>query len=851
MRSLAALALCSLCGCARGDYPHLYRSQPLAPGYAAAEVAALQHLGATMTESGVNFSVYSEHATKIELAVFDGPDSDHPARQFDMTRFGDAWNVFVEGLGQGTIYGYIAWGPNWPYVDGWQPGTIGGFIADVDAAGNRFDPNKLLFDPYSRAFTRDHDWSKGSTASGPERTQLDWGGAAKSVVVQSGYAWSANETAWRAMRRSAAPPVGHRWQDLIVYEVHPKGFTADPASGATHPGTYRGIGERADYFKDLGINAVELMPVFEKPSDGGYWGYQTVGFFAPELTYSSDRRPGMPMDEFKWMVDQLHQRGLEVILDVVYNHTGEGGLWRDKISQDVSGDPIANLSNFDPKEVAGLYSFRGLDNAAYYALQSDPGFYVNDTGVGDMTRCNHAPMQRLILDSLHYWVEEMHVDGFRFDLAPILGEDDLKYQTFDPTASMLQAIVDDPVLLAWNARVIAEPWSLASYLGRFPSSTTQGGVGWYEWNGGFRDWWREFANWDQTRGEVRPQDCHRKQCNSDADCADQAPLTHCDGGGVNSSHLCSFCVSNVDCANGAVCQNDKTCAGQPIQACGTNYFSLHGTEYGKDGGAFMTGSYDMFHWNQRRPYHSVNFITVHDGFTLYDSLSYARQLNGCSPLNPVCCDSPASPFCDPLSGESNNRSRNWTDESFKRQQIRNLLTAMMIAPGTPMLLGGDEWMRTQLGNNNAYTTGADNPFNWFDWGSWQADPARVKMHAFVQQLLRFRKDHSYAFAPADYGAGAPMQWKSEALGPPNWDLKHIAQLYADASTGPQLFVMINMESGNVTFQLPPGIAWTRLLDTQSYFEDAGNFTLDQPAVVSGGSYGVVGHSIVVLQAAPQ
>jgi len=846
MKLLAALAICSLLGCARGDYPHLYRAQPLAPDYSAADVAALRHLGATLTSTGVNFSVYSEHASKVQLAIFDDPDSDHPVRQFDMTRFGDVWNIFVEGVGLGTIYGYIAWGPNWPYVPTWKPGTVDGFIADVDAAGNRFDPNKLLFDPYSRALTRDHDWSKGSTASGPQRAQIDYGAAAKSVVVQSSYAWSATESDWRAMRQSAAPPAGHRWQDLIVYEVHPKGFTADAASGVAHPGTFRGLGEKADYFKALGINAVELMPVFQKPLDGGYWGYQTIGFFAPELDYAADRRPGMPIDEFKWMVDQLHQRGLEVFLDVVYNHTGEGGLWRDKINLDISGDPISDLGNFDPKEVAGLYSFRGLDNSAYYALQDDRGFYVNDTGVGDMTRCNNTPMQQLILDSLHYWSQEMHVDGFRFDLAPVLGEDDLKYETFDPAKTMLQTIVDDPVLQAFNTRIIAEPWSLVnSYLGQFPASTVRGGVGWYEWNGGFRDWWREFANWDGTTGLVRPEDCNRNACKSDADC--QAPLSHCNGS------QCGFCASSVDCSGGAAC-NSGVCAGQAVQACPTHFFTLHGTEYGKDGGSFMTASYDLFHPSQRRPYHSVNFVSVHDGFTLYDLFSYERQLDGCSPLNPVCCTSPASAFCDPLSGENNNRSRNWTsDESFKRQQIRNLLTAMMIAQGTPMLLGGDEWMRTQLGNNNAYTTEADNPFSWFDWGGWQASPERGRMHDYVTQLLRFRREHSYAFAFDDYPAAEPFAWKSETLGDANWDSKHIAQFYSDASQGPQLFVMINMESGNVTFQLPPGIAWRRLLDTQTYFEGdaaaSGNITLDAPAVIPGASYGVVGHSIVVLQAA--
>ena len=219
-------------------------------------------------------------------------------------------------------------------------------------------------------------------------------------------------------------------------------------------------------------------------------------------------------------------------------------------------------------------------------------------------------------------------------------------------------------------------------------------------------------------------------------------------------------------------------------------------------------------------------------------------------MNPVCCDSPASAFCDPSSGESNNRSRNWSDEAFKRQQIRNLLTAMVIAQGTPMLLGGDEWMRTQLGNNNAYTTRGDNPFNWYDWGSWIANPARVRMHDFVGKLLHFRSDHAYAFAPDEYGAGAPFSWKSETGGDPNWESKHIAQHYFDSSKGPQLFIMINMESGNTSFTLPQGVAWKRVLDTSAFLESelttSGNLAA---APITGASYSVTGHAIVVLQAA--
>jgi glycogen operon protein len=364
---------------------------------------------------------------------------------------------------------------------------------------------------------------------------------------------------------------------------------------------------------------------------------------------------------------------------------------------------------------------------------------------------------------------------------------------------VLQTIIDDPVLQDANTRIIAEPWSLyGTFVGSFPASTTRGGVGWFEWNGRFRDWWRSWVNFDGTNGDI------------------------------------SYCALNTTCT--------------------TPYWTMHSQEGGRDGGFLMTGSYDWYHGNQRRPYHSVNFITVHDGFTMYDAVSYSRQRNGCGPLNPVCCDSPASAFCDPLSGEGNNRSRSWSDEGFKAQQMRNLFAGMIVAQGTPMILGGDEWMRTQLGNNNAYTTGADNPFNWYDWGSWQANPARVRMHDFVAKLLRFRKEHAYAFALADYGQGAPFSWKSETGGDANFDTKHIAQHYYDGTKGPQLYIMMNMEAGNVSFKLPTGVTWKRLFDTQAYFEGSdpglsGNITLDVPAVVETASYGVQSHSVVVLQAA--
>ncbi|MBI5509794.1 MAG: glycosyl hydrolase [Deltaproteobacteria bacterium] len=810
--AVLALVLTQACGdaCATDDYVQLYRTEPKAPAYTDQEIADLKRLGAILVNEGANFCVYSEHATRIELALFDNPETSLPVRSFAMQRFGDAWNLYVEGVGLGTYYGFIAWGPNWPYTPEFYPGSILGYGADVDQAGNRYNPNKLLIDPYARAYHRDHDWLQGSVASGPKRTESTYAAASKSWLVQSQYVWSDAEAVWQANRKNADWP-GHRFTDLVLYEVHVKGFTADTSSKVLHPGTYRGFAEKADYLADLGVNAVELMPVFEKPLDGGYWGYQTLLFFAPEVKYATQvaqSEPAGVIDEFKAMVDVLHQHGIEVILDVVYNHTGEGGFWREKIElTDQALDPYTNaqLINFDPKEVAGIYSFRGFDNQAYYALSPDNQTYWNNTGVGNQSRANHRPWKKLILDSLHYWVEEMHVDGFRFDLAPILGVKDGDYNAWDnPANTVLQEIVDDPLLQAKNIRIIAEPWALGPQgyqLGGFPKASARDDYAFGEWNGNFRDWWRSFVNIDG--------------------------------------------------------------------------WSLSSAEGPVDGGGTLTGSFGIFNRSGRRPYHSVNFVTVHDGFTLYDLFSYNQKVNSCGPLNPVCCSSPTSPFCNRDDGESNNRSRDWgmSLEHFKRQQMRNLLVATLISHGTPLLLGGDEWLRTQLGNNNAYSDGADNANNWFAWGTWESYSERRRMHDFVRQMIKLRKEHAYAFAPATYSGAAPFTWKNDqnlSMSGGDWSAKHVAMHYDDPSRGPRLFVIINMESASVTFSLPGGVAWRRLVDTQWYFDEvlangdpgmrgyfadhpeadlgtSANITLASPAAIPGATYTVPAYTIVILE----
>ncbi len=756
------MALCVLSACPQTDGAKLYATQDKAPSIDATEIENLDHLGPTIVDKGVNFGVYSEHAERIEILLFDNPDSDRPTRQFPLKRFGDVWNLYVEGIGVGQHYGFIAWGPNWPYDSKFTQGTITGYKADVDALGNRFNPNKLLFDPYGKAIHRDHDWSKGSLASGPKRTESTWAAASKSVVVASKYVWSDNESAYRKKRQIEDFP-GHRWNEMIIYELHPKGFTASAASGVTNPGTFKGLGEKAPYLKDLGVTVVHIMPPFEKPGDGGYWGYNSISFFGAERTFASKNHFEEVMDEFKGMVDAFHQQDIEVMLDVVYNHTGEGGLWRTKVT-DAKLDPVTTgqLVNFEPKEVTGLYSFRGLDNSAYYALSaSDPGYYEQKSGVGNDLRANHRPMRRLIIDSLRYWATEMHVDGFRFDLAPILRVSDGDFSQYaDVKNTVVQDIVDDPVLQKYNTRLVAEPWGGRYLLGNFPSATNKPGTAWGEWNGPFRDFWREFWN-ERPRPDGKP-----------------------------------------------------------------GIWRLSDRENGQNAGFFLTGSYDWFNWNGRRPYHATNFITVHDGFTMYDLLSYSLVENQCGPLNPVCCADPSNSFCDLEVGkipttEQENRSKNWgqDNEALKRQLMRNFFTVLMVSQGTPLLYQGDEWMRTQLGNNNAYGTLADNEFNWMDWGVYEAQDQRQRMKDFVKQMIRFRKEHAYAFAPLEYGKGAHFAWRNAAnSAEPDWESRNLMMHFDDPTAGPELIVCLNGEQSDVEFSLPHGRVWKRLVDTQSYWD---------------------------------
>jgi isoamylase len=396
-------------------------------------------LGATPEAGGVNFSLYSRHATRLELLLFDGADDARPARVIPIdsadNRSYHYWHTFISGLRPGQMYGFRAHGPFDP------------------ANGLRFDPSKLLLDPYGRAVVVPRKYNRGAAGSAGDNTST----AMKSVVVNPQiYDWEGDE------------PLKLPSSRTIIYEMHVRGFTQHPGSGVPESkrGTYAGLIEKIPYLQNLGITAVELLPIFQfdvqdcPPGRVNYWGYQPISYFAPHQAYSSRQDPLGPVDEFRDMVKALHRAGIEVILDVVFNHTSEGG------------------------HTGPTLCFRGLDNPTYYVLEHDRARYANFSGCGNTLNANHPIVRRMIVDSLRYWVEEMHVDGFRFDLASILSRDSSGHVLSNPP--VLWDIESDPALA--GTKMIAEAWDAGGLyqVGSFI------GDSWKEWNGRFRDDIRDF-----------------------------------------------------------------------------------------------------------------------------------------------------------------------------------------------------------------------------------------------------------------------------------------------------------------------------------------------------------------------
>ena len=684
------------------------------PGYA-------YPLGALPSQKGVNFSVYANKAEAVELLLFDHAGDAEPAQIFHLDparhRTYHYWHAFVPGLRAGQIYAYRAIG------------------VDAPKLGQRFDPDKVLLDPYGRAVAMPAGYSRVAASAPGDNTAS----AMKSVVVDNGtYDWEGDQP----LRRPAA--------GTVIYEMHVKGFTRNPNSGVPEArrGTYAGVIDKIPYLQDLGVTAVELLPIYHfDPTTAmngmtNYWGYQPIAFFAPytgySASYSSTQNPLGVLDEFRDMVKALHKAGIEVILDVVYNHTAEG---------------------FGP---GATLSFRGLANDVYYLLdESDRSRYADYTGCGNTFNASHAVVRRLIRDSLRYWVHDMHVDGFRFDLASVLTRG-AKGETL-PNPPIIWDIESDPALA--GTKLIAEAWDAAGLyqVGSFV------GDAWKEWNGKFRDDVRSFVKSD----------------------------------------------------NGYVAALGQRLIGSP----------------------------DIYGHEVREPEQSVNFITVHDGFTLNDLVSYNGKHNEANgEENRDGSNDNLSWNCG-VEGPSNDPAV----ESLRNRQVKNFLTLLLLSMGMPLILMGDEVRRTQGGNNNAYCQ--DNEISWFDWS---LPEKHGDIFRFTKQLIAMRQEFGFGRSDADTLLALLKKVQAEFGGvtPGEVDDGYTSHALAVSRKSPsgeqQFYVMVNAYWEPLTFTLPPLAAtaprgWECWLDTSRQApEDI--HALNELARVSGNVYTVGPRSIVALVA---
>jgi glycogen operon protein len=576
--------------------------------------------GATWDGEGVNFAIFSANAEKVELCVFD-PSGRRELQRIELReRTNEIFHCYLPEARPGLLYGYRVHGPYKP------------------EQGHRFNPHKLLIEPYAKHLEGPLRWSDAHFAYriGSRREDLSFdrrdnaAGMPKCRVVDPAFTWGDDR------------PPRIPWHDMVIYELHVRGFTMrHPDVPEPLRGTYAGLSTAPviEYLKRLGVTTIELMPVHSFVDDRhllerglrNYWGYNTIGFFAPEARYSASGR----ISEFKTMVKTFHSAGFEVILDVVYNHTAEGN------------------------QMGPTLSFRGVDNASYYRLVPDnPRYYMDFTGTGNTLNLTHPRVLQVFMDSLRYWVEEMHVDGFRFDLASALAR-----ELFDVNrlGTFFDVISQDPVLS--RVKLIAEPWDVGAggyQVGNFPP-------GWAEWNDKYRDTMR--AYW---KG---------------------------DGGLIG--------------------------------------------EFARR----ATGSSDLYEGSGRTPFSSINFITAHDGFTLNDLVSYNDKHNEANRE-------------DNRDGHSHNRSWNCgvegsTDDpavnDLRQRQMRNFIATLMLSQGTPMLLAGDEFARTQGGNNNAYCQ--DNEISWIDWDLLEQNATLAR---FVQRCIRLRREHP-VFRRRRFFQGRPLR----------------------------------------------------------------------------------------------
>ncbi len=643
--------------------------------------------GASVEDDGVNFSVFSRHACGAELLLYERSDSAEPFQiirldpEVNHTFF--SWHLLVVDLPPGTHYTWRMSGPYEPSAHGWL-----------------FDAEVELLDPWARAVTFDR-WDRRRRQTEGVKPH----DSPRALVLAEEYDWEGDT------------PLRRPSEQTIIYELHVGGFTRHPSSGVRHPGTFLGLIEKIPYLRDLGITHVELMPVmaFDEQDvppavwDAGlrnFWGYSSIGFFSPHPGYCVTPAQGSHRREFRDMVKALHKAGIGVILDVVFNHTSEGG----------KGGPVM--------------SFKGFGNETFYCLDRlDKSLYLDFTGCGNTLNANHPFVARFILDALEYWVREMHVDGFRFDLASAMARDaDGRPMDHPP---VLWGIELSDTLSA--SKIIAEAWDAAGLyqVGSFP------GYRWMEWNGRYRDSLRRFVRGDPG---LAPEIATR---------------------------LC--------------------------------------------------GSSDLYQANLRQPINSINFVTCHDGFTLWDLVSYSRKRN----LANHECDRDGTDDNLSWSGGVEGETQDPAILALRRRQARNMLTLLLLSQGIPMLLAGDEVLRTQQGNNNVWCQ--DNPLGWLDWSLMEA---HADMLRFVRGLIELRKRHASLrrrrFLSGQIRAGTDLPdviWHGTRLNRPCWDDPEGRELAFTLTPGRPgealLHVMINMSGEARRFEIPP-IAerrWAVAVDT--------------------------------------
>lgn len=753
------------------------------------------------SEGNLEVAVYSKNATKVLLEIYSTAYGEDAVYDYWMEKGSDNfWRAELDDVPAGTLYAFRVWGANWTFDESWERGnSSAGFVSDYDSIGSRFNPNKVLFDPYAREISHDKSdpaalgtYDNGMYGTGDEtyqgtlRRNFDTGKyAPKSVVVvdNTGYG-----------TKPAIPQ-----QDAIIYETHLRGLTKHSSSAnlssilsgidgfedvenipAAYQGTYKGAGMMAPYLKALGINTVELLPVHESDNDanpddapgGNYWAYMTYGYFAPDRRYSYDKSYGGPTKEFKEMVKAFHDEGIEVYLDVVFNHSGEGGPWY--------GDK-------DDYNTAELTFMRGFDCSEYYCLVPKTiGAHWESTGCGNNLRCDNKVVQDLILDSLTYWIDEMGVDGYRFDLAPVIGREfdsGSGNWYFNPNSQILSDIA--ALGASKNAEMIAEAWDTRGdgyQVGKFPS-------GWGEWNGRFRDAIRGYVN-TGNRGAV----------------------------------------------------ND-----------------------------YINGDYNNFN-DQGGPHKTVNFVVAHDGFTLADLCSYqgaGNALNGTLtwPFGPS----------DGGNGDQNTLGFvNWSDsedsqKASKRQAARNYIALQMISRGVPMIVYGDEFSRTQNGNNNPYNIDSVATWNNYNMinttsphlvetgggGAYHNNFGRFNNSGnvngnfiFMKYMLNLRASEP-AFRQTDYSVSYDFKKEDGTNTLTDGDRCVWIKINGSkVSGGSDYLVFSNMWQEQVPFIVPEaasGKKWVIIADTASWAEPSYNCWDPLKQNAHSGEYGVNAWSVVILK----